>query len=144
MEEGKKAKKKVGLYLSEATYQEVKETYKKDHCSSLTEFMEKAVEFYLGYVKSEHMVNYLAPTIMSSVNAASDANATRISRMLFKLAVETAVMNNLIAASIQFDPSEYNTLRRESERQVRRLNGDFSMTDALKWQRKLTDDDIDS
>lgn len=141
MEEGKKAKKKVGLYLSEATYQEVKETYKKDHCSSLTEFMEKAVEFYLGYVKSEHMVNYLAPTIMSSVNAASDANATRISRMLFKLAVESAVMNNLIAATVQFDPEQYNTLRRESERMVRKTNGDFGMTDALKWQQKMDVDE---
>ena len=141
MEEGKKAKKKVGLYLSEETYQEVKETYKKDHCSSLTEFMEKAVEFYLGYVKSEHMVNYLAPTIMSSVNAASDANATRISRMLFKLAVESAVMNNLIAATVQFDPEQYNTLRRESERMVRKTNGDFGMTDALKWQQKMNVDE---
>ena len=60
--------------------------------------------------------------------------------MLFKLAVESAVMNNLIAATVQFDPEQYNTLRRESERMVRKTNGDFGMTDALKWQKKM---DID-
>ena len=57
--------------------------------------------------------------------------------MLFKLAVESAVMNNLIAATVQFDPEQYNTLRRESERMVRKTNGDFGMTDALKWQQKM-------
>ena len=82
-------------------------------------------------------MDYLSPTIMSSMRAASDEGITRITRMLFKLAVESAVMNNLIAATVQFDPEQYNTLRRESERMVRKTNGDFGMTDALKWQQKM-------
>ena len=128
-------------WLRESTIDKVKVLFRTDHCRNQSEFIEKAILYYVGYLESERNTDYLSPTIMSSVRAASNANTTRITRILFKLAVETAVMNNLIAASIQFDPSEYNTLRRESERQVRRLNGDFSMTDALKWQRKLTDDD---
>ena len=107
--------------------------------------MEKAVEFYLGYVMSEHMVNYLAPTIMSSVRACSESNTSRISRMLFNLAVEMAISNNLLAASISFATERYSALKQECEREVRRLNGEFSMDDALRWQRRLpnkSDDEL--
>ncbi|MBR3032228.1 MAG: hypothetical protein IKH92_04325 [Clostridiales bacterium] len=87
---------------------------------------------------SDRNTDYLSPTIMSSVHAAADANTARLSRMLFKLAVETAIMSNLVAATIQFDPERYSTLRKECEMEVRKTNGDFSMDDALRWQRKVT------
>ncbi len=82
-------------------------------------------------------MDFLSPTIMSSIRAASDCNTTRITRILFKLAVEMAISNNLIAATVEFAPEQYNALKRECEREVRRLNGDFSMDDALRWQRKM-------
>lgn len=138
MDKESKKKKKVGLYLDQQTYDEVKETFRKDNSRSLTEFMEKAVIHYLGYVNSNRMVNYLSPTIMSSMRAASDENVTRLSRMLFKVAVEVAIMNNLIAASLECDPSRYKELKRECEMEVRKTNGEFSMDDALRWQRKVT------
>ncbi len=128
-------------WLRESTIEKVKVLFKTDHCRNQSEFIEKAILYYVGYLESERNTDYLSPTIMSSVRAASNANTTRITRILFKLAVETAVMNNLIAATVQFDPEQYNTLRRESEREVRRTNGDFGMTDALKWQMKLKNDE---
>lgn len=128
------------MYLDENTYLDVKETFRKDNCSSLTEFMERAVIYYLGYVNAERIVDYLSPTIMSSMKAASNENTTRLSRMLFKVAVEVAIMNNLVAAMIQFDPEQYGVLRRECENEVRRTNGEFGMEDAYRWQRKVRDD----
>lgn len=47
-----------------------------------------------------------------------------------------AISNNLIAATVEFDPKQYSVLKRECEREVRRLNGEFGMDDALRWQRK--------
>ena len=112
--------------------------YRTDNCGTQSEFIEKAIRYYVGYLVSDRNTDYLSPTIMSSIRAVSDENTTRISRMLFKLAVEVAVMNNLIAAMIQFDPENYNVLRRECEMEVRKTNGEFSMMDALKWQGKVT------
>lgn len=132
----KTEKKKVGLYLDEKTYQEVKETYKKEGSRSLTEFMERAVRHYLGYINSNRLTDYLSPTIMSSMRACTEENITRLTRMLFKWAVEQAVGNNLIAASMEVDPIKYKALHRECEMEVRRTNGDFSMADAMRWQRK--------
>ena len=129
-------KKKVGLYLNDSTYIEVKQSYRKDGCRSLTEFMERAVIYYLGYVNSEYITDYLSPTIMSSVKAASDENTKRITRILFKLAVEMAIMNNLVAASLDLNEEQINILRHECEREVRKLSGDFNMNDAIRWQKR--------
>ena len=129
-------KKKVSLYLTDETYTEVKQSYRKGHCSSYNEFLERAIVYYLGYVNSEHMTDYLSPTIMSSVEAASDENTKRITRILFKLAVEIAVMNNLFAASLDIDEEKISSLRRECETVVRKLNGDFNMDDAIRWQKR--------
>jgi hypothetical protein len=98
--------------------------------------MERAIIYYLGYVNSENMLDYLSPTIMSSLKAASDENTTRITRILFKLAVEIAVMNNLYAASLDIDKEQIATLRQECEKEVRKLNGDFSLSDAIRWQKR--------
>ncbi len=129
-------KKKVSLYLTDETYTEVKQSYRKGHCSSYNEFLERAIVYYLGYVNSENMTDYLSPTIMSSVKAASDENTKRITRILFKLAVEIAVMNNLFAASLDIDEEKISSLRRECETEVRKLNGDFNMDDAIRWQKR--------
>lgn len=134
--EDKKKKIRFCLTLPVETYDDVKSTYRKDQCSSYNQFMERAITYYLGYVNSENTLDYLSPTIMSSVMAASDENTKRITRILFKLAVEIAVMNNLYAASLDIDEEKINILRRECEKEVRKLNGDFNMNDAVRWQKR--------
>lgn len=126
-------------WLAESTVEKVKENYMKDNCSTQSEFIEKAILTYVGYLESERNADYLSPTILSSMKSCSDENTKRITRILFKLAVEQAVSNNLVAAQINFEPSRYKTLVRECEREVRNLNGNFAMFDALRWQRKLAD-----
>ena len=128
-------KKKVSLYLRDDTYEEVKNTFRKDQCSSYTEFMERAITYYLGYVNSSRMTDYLSPTIMSSIRAVSNENTLRISHILFKLAVEIAIMNNLYAASLNVDPNQLKELREECEKEVRLLRGDFGIENAIRWQK---------
>lgn len=129
-------KRRICLTLREDTYEDVKGSYRKDQCTSYNQFMERAIIYYLGYVNSENMLDYLSPTIMSSLKAASDENTTRITRILFKLAVEIAVMNNLYAASLDINKEQIATLRQECEKEVRKLNGDFSLSDAIRWQKR--------
>ena len=129
-------KRRICLTLREDTYEDVKGSYRKDLCTSYNQFMERAIIYYLGYVNSENMLDYLSPTIMSSLKAASDENTTRITRILFKLAVEIAVMNNLYAASLDINKEQIATLRQECEKEVRKLNGDFNLSDAIRWQKR--------
>ena len=64
-----------------------------------------------------------------------DSSDTRQNRMMFKLAVEIAIVQNLIAATQDIDPVSLERLRGECFKEVKRLNGGFSFEDALAWQK---------
>ena len=46
-------KKKFPLWAYPDTLEKVEEHYREDNCRSQSEFIEKAVNFYIGYLTSE-------------------------------------------------------------------------------------------
>ena len=54
---------KFPLWLLPATMESVDELYAEDNCKSKSEFIEKAIKFYLGYLSANENVNYLSPKI---------------------------------------------------------------------------------
>lgn len=69
---------------------------------------------------------------LKSIIAESD---NRQNRMMFKLAVEIAIMQNLVALQQDIDPLSLERLRGDCVKEVKRLNGSFSFEDALDWQK---------
>lgn len=55
--------------------------------------------------------------------------------MIFKLAVELAIVQNLLASVQEVDPVSMERLRSECVKEVKRLNGSFTFEDALTWQQ---------
>lgn len=74
----------------------------------------------------------MVTSTLKSIVAESD---NRQNRMLFKLAVEIAIVQNLIAATQDIDPTSLERLRGECVKEVKRLNGSFSFEDAVYWQK---------
>lgn len=69
---------------------------------------------------------------MKSIVKESD---NRMSRAMFKIAVELAITMNLIASSQDVDKITLDRLRGECIKEVKRLNGTFSFDDAYYWQK---------
>lgn len=130
----KETKRKFALWVRESTLDRVRELYQEDNCKSQSEFIEKAVLFYTGYLISERNKSYLSPIITSTLKSIVAESDNRISRMLFKLAVELAVTMNVVAASQEIDRISLERLRGECVKEVKRLNGSFSFNDAADWQ----------
>ncbi len=130
----KEPKRKFALWIRETTLDKVRELYKEDNCSSQSEFMEKAVLFYAGYLSSEKNKSYLSTVVTSTLKSIVAESDNRISRMLFKLAVELAMTMNVVAASQEVDKITLERLRGECVKEVKRLNGAFSFNDAADWQ----------
>lgn len=59
----------------------------------------------------------------------------RINRNLFKIAVEMAMMMNILASIQDIDDITLQRLRGECVREVKRLNGSFTFEDAVEWQK---------
>lgn len=130
-----KDKIKFAAYLHPETLDKIKELYRGDDCSSKSEFIEKAVRFYIGYLTAEEKSNYLPNMFLSSMKAIAYESDDRVSRMLFKLAVEQAMMMNIMAANYDIEPGTLSRLRGSCVEEVKRLGGSFSMKDAVEWQK---------
>ena len=129
-----KDKIKFAAYLYPETLDKIKELYRGNDCSSKSEFIEKAVRFYIGYLTAEDKSNYLPNMFLSNMRAIASESDNRVSRMLFKLAVEQAMMMNIMAANYDIEPGTLSRLRGSCVEEVKRLGGSFSMKDAVEWQ----------
>lgn len=127
-------KKKFALWVYPDTLEKVAELYREDNCESKSEFIEKAVNFYIGYLTSSDKKSFLPSIVASTLKSIVSESDNRQNRMLFKLAVELAMLQNLIAAAREIDPVSLERLRGECVKEVKRLNGGFSFEDAVAWQ----------
>ena len=128
-------KRKFALWLHPETLEQVDEVYQKDDCRSRSEFIEKAVRFYLGYLSAGNDSSLLPNAFLSNMKSIVAESDNRQSRLLFKLSVEMAMMMNLLASMQDVDDVTLNRLRGECVKEVKRLNGSFSLDDVVRWQR---------
>ena len=128
-------RKRFETQIRPSLLEEVDSLYKSDNCASRSEFMEKALQFYIGYLTCNHAQDYLADVIPSTVKGIMDETANRMGRLLFKMAVEQAVSENILAAVCDVDQTELTRLRGQCIEEIRKTNGLLSFDKALSWQR---------
>ena len=132
---GAKAEKtKVSCYFMPHTLAEVDHIYKSDNCSTRTEFIEKAVRFYLGYLNEESGVNYISPMITETVKAEIKGTEQRLARLLFKVAVELGKLSHMLAAVNEIDEETLSDLHTMCINEVRKINGIINYEDAVDYQ----------
>lgn len=127
---------KFPLWLLPATMESVDELYAGDNCKSKSEFIEKAINFYIGFLKSEDNVNYLSPRITSSVDAVVHVAEQRINRNLFKIAVELGKLAHTLAAANDVDEDTMQKLHAMCVDEVRHINGFINFESAVKFQNE--------
>ena len=91
--------------------------------------------FYAGYLFTEDNKTYLPNIVTSTLKNIVAESDHRQNRMIFKLAVELAVMMNVVAVNNNIDSVSLERLRGECVKEVKRLNGSFSFDDAVSWQK---------
>lgn len=128
-------KRKFPLWLHPETLEQIETVYQKDDCRSRSEFIEKAIRFYLGYLTASDDSSLLPNAFLSNMKSIVAESDNRQSKLLFKLSVEMAMMMNILASMQEIDDLTLSRLRGECVKEVKRLNGSFSMDDAVHWQR---------
>ena len=127
-------KTKVSCYFMPHTLAEVDHIYKSDNCSTRTEFIEKAVRFYLGYLNEESGVNYISPMITETVKAEIKGTEQRLARLMFKVAVELGKLSHMLAAVNEIDNETLRDLHTMCINEVRKINGIINYEDAVDYQ----------
>lgn len=132
-------KQKFALWAYPATLEEVGYAYEADNCKSKSEFIEKAINFYLGFLKQEDNINYLAPRITSSVDAVVHGTEQRINRNLFKIAVELGKLSHMLAAANDVDGDTLQELHEMCLDEVKHINGVINFDRAVRFQNDTED-----
>ena len=130
-------KQKHGFWLIPETKNKIEIYYKIDNCKSQSKFLEKAVNFYIGYVCTENASAFL-PRVLSDVLEGKFAVLKKkLGRMIFKHSVETNITNHILCADTDIDVPTYQHLRNRSVREVLETNGELTFEDALRFQKSV-------
>ena len=127
-------KNKFALYIHDSVLDIARQWYERDNCSSMSEFIEKAIQFYGGYVASEHNPNYFPNIVISTMKAIMRDSENRQNRNLFRIAVELGMLMNVMAATHDIDEDALVKLRGDCIEEIKRINGTLSLDTAVKWQ----------
>ena len=130
-------KVKFALWLTPEAREIVSRFYRTDNCQSRSEYIEKAILFYSGYLTAQKTESYLPRLLGSVLTSTLDMFAERIGRLLFKQTVESNITNHIIAADSDMDMDTYEQLRKRSVREVQQTNGKISLKDDLTFQKSV-------
>ena len=127
-------RKRIGLYVEESLLHRCDLAIPLTDCRSRSEFMSTALEFYITHLNSEHDLRLLLPALDDSLDGRMKDQENRLSRVLFKLGVEVAMMMHVVAANNEVTEGQLAALRKLCTEEVARLSGRYSFEDAVYFQ----------
>jgi len=125
-------KKSTTIWLRPSVISRMDGWLEADNCQSRSEFVDKALRFYMGYLGTEDNTTYISRAILTAIQGTLDDNNNRLCRILFKCAVELNMLCHTIAA---------RELRAYAVDEVKRTNGQVSFENAVRSQRRIEPDD---
>lgn len=130
-------KKKTTVWLHPGIIRRMDGWLIDDNCSSRSEFIEKALKFYMGYLATDDASMFLSKALVSTLRGLIADNANRLRSLLFKWAVELNMTTHTVAAHFGADVKDRAALRRFAVEEVKRSNGQISFDHALDVQCQL-------
>lgn len=106
--------------------------YGNDDCRSRNEFIEKAIRHYTGYLSAEKNKVVLGEQIQKVVESSVKSSEGRLSNQSFRMAVELAKLQRIIAYYFQMDEETLTELHNLCQREVKSMNGTLSLEDMIK------------
>lgn len=127
--------KRIGLYISEELLDQCDAAVEKSGANSRSEFICDAIMHYIAVINMQESSRVLTPALESVIGSKIALTEDRISRIVFKLGVEVAMMNNILAATHNIDADTMDSLRRYCTEEVATIGGKYKFEDAVKYQQ---------
>lgn len=123
-----KNKKKTTFWIDPGTIEKVDSIMASDNCRSRSEFTEKALRFYIGYLESNDASEYMSEVLSTLIKGILENNNNRLRSLLFKWAVELNMMCHTIAAHYRVDEINRRELRAFAIDEVKKTYGRSAST----------------
>lgn len=131
-----KGKVRKGFYIEEGVLEQIDSLLQQVNVKSRNEFLNQALKFYIGYLTSEKIENYMLSIISSVMHSTVKDSENRMARVMYKLAVETSKLSHVIAYSHGVDEEALKKLQAKCTDEVKRINGAVTFEDAYRFQNE--------
>ena len=88
-------------------------------------FIREAVDFYCAWIEKEHIEKFLLPSLESVLTAKIRDSESRIRNVEFKIAVQVAMLTQMLMDYYQYSDEDVQALQESAVRQVKETNGSF-------------------
>ncbi len=134
MTEKSNEKRKFPLYIPCSTEAEIEKFVKGGYSKSKNAFINKAIEFYIGYLRNEKNTDYIAPILSSAIKSQMNDVVRNFSEIIFKLAVEVAKQNHIVVSRGELDEDTLYRLNDMCCRDVASNNGRVQFENTYRKQ----------
>lgn len=130
-------KTRIPTWLRPSTIRRMDGWLETANCKSRSEFIEKSLHFYMGYLGAKDASEYLPDELTATLHEIVTGSTNRTNCLLFKCAVEQGIMAHTIAAHFGDAMEDRRALRDYVTDEVKRTNGQIKFEDAQDIQRML-------
>ena len=128
-------KRRINLIVQESTGKLIDELYRADGSNSMTEFIERAILFYAGYLNARKDEFFLPKQLTAVLDGRIGLLEMHMARVLFRLCVEISMANHVVAANNDVDLDTLERLRKLCVKEVGGIHGAVSFEDAAAYQQ---------
>ena len=126
---------RIGVYIGDDLLARCDAAMAKTNAESRSEFIRDAIEHYIAVLNMQENSRVLTPALESVIGSKIALTEDRLSRIMFKLGVEVAMMNNILAATHNIDTNIMESLRRYCTEEVATIGGKYKFEDAVNYQQ---------
>ena len=131
----KEKKEKFPLWIYPRTMRMIERNMALSSCRSKSEYIERAIEFYSGYLSANDYSMYFPNVITSTLKGILNTMENRMAAIMFKFAVEQSMTNHMLAKAYRIGDQDMVNLQQLCLYQVKRINGTLSLSDAMAFRR---------
>ena len=125
---------RIGVYIGDDLLARCDAAMEKTNADSRSEFIRDALEHYIAVINMQESSRVLTPALESVIGSKIALTEDRINRIMFKLGVEVAMMNNILAATHNIDAGTMDSLRQHCTNEVASIGGRYRLEDAVEFQ----------
>lgn len=88
---------------------------------SRSAFVNKAIRFYIGFLKTDYAESYLLNTLSSVLHSSLDFAESRINDQLYKMSVELSMLNRIVGYGMRLTEDDIEKIRAISVEEIREI-----------------------
>lgn len=115
------------VYISEELVKRAEILYGEAEVNSFSGFVSKAIDAYISKLVADKYGSALGEEIRKAIRNELGVINSRLSKGLYRYAIEIDILAQLLAAACEYTPEELRRIRVEANKQIAKMRGSIDL-----------------